>query len=448
MVGVKSVSLWEQCDDMSGVAIMRMSKTVILGLVAGAVGVVAPAIAQTPVGPSAQGYFDRDRNTPVTQRQDAALSPGGIPAGSFRLYPTLSTQFGYSDNVFASNVNEQSSSVARGNASLNFVSNWGRHALEFFGALGGTTYFDADSANTYTATFGANARIDASRDTTLDGGASYFQGKEELTENPAAGLIEPVEYRELLADIGIQQTFNRIRLGASLSTSDYEYNDSTLFNGRPQDQDFRDHSSVALQIRSDIALTYDTSLFAQFTTSTIEYDAPGFLAPSRDADDYEYLAGADFDLTNLTRGQVGIGWFSREFDSPLVSNVDGFAVNAGVDWFVTPLISTAFNARRGMTESALLTAPSAVETSVAAGVDYAFRRNVTLSGGVSYSNFDYKGLDRSDDNWMIQTGASYLVNRWSAVTFDLSYTTRASSGTAMGTDYDRIMGLIGIRLYR
>lgn len=427
---------------------MRKSWALLFAAFAAGVAGLSQATAQTPPAPS-QGYFDRDRNISVSQRREPSLAPLGIPAGAFRLYPELYLGAGYTDNAYATDVVRESSTIGVGQVSANLVSDWGRHALNLFGVLGANTYFDASQADTYTINLGFDGRADLSLNSILFGGASVFVGKEPLTQNPAVGLISPVRYEQVLGNVGYQVAFNRLQLTAELSAADYNYRDSTLFTGQRVAQDFRDFQSLTASLRSAVALTHETALFAQYSYTDIDYDLTGAGGlPARDAIYHEFLVGADFDLTNLIRGNVGAGYYSRRFDSAALANLNGFAINAGVEYFVTPLVTLSVDARRGISESALLTATSVRDTSIRVGADYEFRRNILVSLGGEYRELAYQGIDRRDDRWSLDGTVDYKLNRWSAISVQAAHIWQDSSGTAVGRDFNQFQTLVGLRLYR
>lgn len=413
-----------------------MSRKFILlaGGAAGALLAASPAFAQ---------------NTSVSERAGASYGPQGIPAGSFRFYPELYLGVGYTDNAYANDDYKEESTIGVATASANLVSDWGLHELNIYGDISTNTYFDEGDADNYTGSVGFDGRLDMARGFAGFGGAEYAKGVESLVDNPADGLLEPPEYETVSANVGYTASLGRLSLEMGVAGSDYNYDDTRLFDNTITDQDFRDFRAVTGTIRTGTEVTADTSVFLEFNATGTDYDQEGtaFFA-DRDSDTYELLVGSDFDITNLIRGTASIGGFTRSFEDPALDSYEGIAANVGLEWFATPLLTVEFDVNRSAGESAIQSSPGVTSTAISTGAFYEYKPNIILRGGVWYDKLDYEGLDRTEHTFGVDTGLDYYINRFSAIALDLSYASMEGNGADARREYDALSALVGIRLYR
>ncbi len=89
----------------------------------------------------------------------------GINAGGFTFLPRVSTSTVYDNNVFATPSNHDGDGYANMDGQLGIVSNWSRHALEFYIGGGGNRYMDLKDESKGYANVGVAGRVDVNRDT-------------------------------------------------------------------------------------------------------------------------------------------------------------------------------------------------------------------------------------------------------------------------------------------
>ncbi len=159
------------------------------------------------------------------------------------------------------------------------------------------------------------------------------------------------------------------------------------------------------------------------------------MAITRDSDGYEVVGGAEFKLTNLAQGGVYAGYQSQDYDDPTLSEIDGIAYGANVDWFVTPLTTVRFEAASSIQETIQAGASGYMDNSVGLRIDHEFMRNVILGSHVSFANQDFEGVARDDDVLRAGTGIDYLLNRNFSLRLGYDYSDRDSS--VAGLDYSR-----------
>ena len=393
--------------------------------------------------------FKRDRNVSVKERPKPGYITDGIPAGSFRVQPQLDLQTEFNDNIFATEINEQSDTIFIIAPSVQAKSDFGRHELIFGGNVRHQEYAEVGTESF--TDYGANidGRLDVKRGTYINAGTNYQKAHEgRSAAGLASGSLEPIEfditnfYGEAVHETG------RIRASVSGGFGKWNYEDGELIGGVEGDQDFRDRDIIDAGLRVDYAISPDTAVFARARYQDQQHD---FVVPGgvpRDQDGYIFDVGADFDLTNLIRGEVGVGYINRKFDAPLTPDFDGLSYSAKVDWFATPLITVSGNGSRSVNASGIVASPAFVDTSVGIGADYEYRRNIIISAGYQFSDQKYRGIDRSDKRNVLTAGATYLMNRNVGFSASVVRNSLSSDGALSQSDFGITQVRFGLTLKR
>lgn len=391
----------------------------------------------------------QSNNTSVRERGRPEFDAVGVPFGAYRAFPVLELGAVHNSNVFATEAAEESDTSYSLDTSVNLVSDWGRHALDFNLGSSSLFYSDLDDQNVTNLTAGADAQLDIVRGAFLTGSVQYLDGAEALAQSPTVGLVEPIDYNTLSAELGAVVEGVRTRLTTRVGLSESDYDDGVLFDGSAQDQDFRDTTTIDASARVDLAVTADTAVYVEagFNTRDADLDPPQVFA-NRDSDGYEILAGAAFDITNLVRGDVGVGFFSQSFDQAGVAEVEELAVRGLVEWFPSPLFTVALEAERGVGDAGLGGAAGSIVSEFGVSADYEVLVNAILNGGISYREDDYQGFDRTDSVWAVNLGGEYLINRAAAIYAGYSYADQSSDGTGPGREYEQSIFRVGLRLQR
>src|ERR1700704_4974097 len=118
---------------------------------------------------SAQGVVNSPRGD---------YDPKGMPLGGFRLFPALTLDIGFDDNIYRTPANENSSLFFDVAPRLDLRSQWANHMLNVHGGL---LYKNYTSANSETHTdwdVGANGRLDIVRGADIAADISYLSTRE------------------------------------------------------------------------------------------------------------------------------------------------------------------------------------------------------------------------------------------------------------------------------
>lgn len=416
----------------------------VIAAVFGWVAIDAPAAAQDG------DNFSRDRNQSVRGRAKPEYDARGVRLGGFMAYPELTIAAEYNDNIFATNLNPQEDLVTHVRGRLDITSNWSTHELNFRLDSPSRFYSDFDENNTTDVIGAVDGRLDVYRDFNLFGGVEYGDMTEPLSSSPTAQpLREPIEYVRASANVGAVKAFNRLRVSGEARYGDYDFEDGFLFDDTPVDQDDRDRSVIEFGVRADYALSPMTALFVAVGANERNYklDPPDVIV-DRDSTGYEVLAGADFDIARLVRGEIGVGYLSQEYDDPSVGDTNGLALRSRIEWFPDELVTVTFGAAREVADAGAFGASSYVSNNATFAIDYEWRRNVVFGMRADYSVDDYNGIDREDRRWDAVATGDYLIDRNAALFFELGHYEQESDGAQFGRDYDIDRVVVGIKLRR
>jgi len=414
------------------------AKYVAAGALLGALSVPGTAIAQVQTDAPAS-LFERDRNISVRERPRPDYISNGYNIGTFQVQPEIGLAVEYYDNVFGDAVDEESDVVYVAQPAVIAESTWSRHSLVGDAAVSSRNYQEFTDENTVDYTVGVGGRLDILRSAFVEAGARYSDLHEQRTAPGLANrAAEPIEYDQADVFVGTQVERGRVRLGAEVDTAFFDFDDVALENGGVGDLDFRDRTEYGATARADVAISPDTAIFLRGSVRDYQYyqrPAPGEL--ERDSTGYTVDTGADFDIRGVARGVVGAGYTEREFEDPTLDNISGVTLNGSLEWFATDLTTVTFNSSRGVSEAAIGSAAAFLSTSVSATIDHELRRNIIVSGTVSWEEDDYQNIDRNDNRIQVAAGVSYFVNRHLGLRASYAYVDQTADGSAGFQEYDR-----------
>jgi hypothetical protein len=420
-----------------GIDIVTSNKTFLF---AGAALLLATGTSTTALAQasSPESNFSRDRNVSVSARPRADYQASGIHAGGFTIYPKLTTTFEHNDNIYAAKTGKQDDNVWHVNPELVATSNWNRHFLSAYVRGGFNRYSDNSTENSDDYGVGADGRIDVTRNTLINAGASFNRSTEPRTSpNSPAAAKEPTQFDTTGAYLGASQEFNRLKLATRLDFTKLNYDDTPKVGGGVVDQDYRDRNVTTLMARADYAVSPDTALFLEVTGNKRDYrQAKPAVTLNRDSDGVQVLAGANFELGALTRGELGVGYIKQNYDDPAAQDLDGFGARAQVEWFPTQLTTVTLTGARTVEESGDPSIAGYLSNNATLRVDHELLRNVLLSANVSTGKDEYKGIDRDDKNTGAGVSATYLLNRNVGLALNYTYQKRASSGVKAGAEFE------------
>ena len=394
-------------------------KTTIAAIVA-AMGLVPLAVhAQEDDGSN----FSRDRNTSVTQRIPAGYEPLGLQVGGFNVAPTLSIGLEKNDNIYYQAFDKTGDTILETAPAVTIASNWGRHELTATLSADYDSYEKHTSENTLSWNSGIAGRLDVHGADYLFGGLGYSQNYEPPYAPDVLALneiVHPIKFDATQANLGFVVQGNRLKFTGSGAYADYTYFNTTTLTGIPVAQNTRDYDSYLWTGRLDYAVSPDTAIYGILDDNTRTYRLAS--VKSQGSNGYDFSLGADFDVTNLVRGHVAVGYLSQSYKNPLYKDTTSPAFNVAVEYFPTEMTTIHFTANTTVNETPQVDASGFVSNDLSLGVDHELLRNFVVSANYEYIMDKYHGFDinRHDDRSALNFMGRYLLNR--NVTINAGYT--------------------------
>ena len=381
--------------------------------------------------------YDRGRNIGVLDRDRPDYDAVGLHLGGFTLFPKLQTDLGASDNVFATHSDKTADGFVQESPSARLVSNWSRNSLTAEAGASFSQFFTQSTEDENGGYLKADGRLDVYQDSYFAAGLDAQRIFEPRTDTGSpADAVEPVPINTEGGYLqGVYQT-GRLRFRGDLQARNYDYENVDSLLGGVIEQRDRDRVTVDERARTEFAVTPDTAVFLQYTHENSNYTRPLAGEPSRDSEENRFLVGADFDISALVRGAVGVGYADRQYATPVFTDISGVILGAKVEYFTTPLATVTVAGSRVVEDSAFIHSGGFFNNSVALKLDYEVLRNLLINGAVGYEEDDYQGLDRTDRIPNATLGARYFVDRNWGIAITGNYGRRESSGTFSSPSFD------------
>ena len=406
-----------------------------LAVLAGACLVAMPTTAQTE-----RDYYPRDRTLSVTERPHPEFEPLGLPVGSFLILPSITTGITYDDNIYAQRRDETGDWIATIGADVAVKSTWSRNAASLHGGVVRNQYLGAGSQSTTDYDLGADGRLDVGDgNVALSAETARFTQSRSDVDAPNAA-VRPIRYDRSLVSAGGEQELGRVRVAATLDWRRYRFDDGHTATGLLLDQSFRNRDVTGEDVRVDYALSPRIALYIDGAANQRSYEVVPIGGPPRDSHGYTIEAGADFDITNLVRGHIQLGYLSQRGQSGIWS-ASGFSGRGKVEWFATPLITVTLAAGHTIEDSAELDTPAYLSTSADATIDYELLRNliITARGKIEWDRF--QATDQRARRTRESLGARYRMGRNVVLDAQYEHLSQSPSGVPgiRGFDDNRLM---------
>lgn len=430
-----------------GDMVLKRLKRQMLGLLLATApdGLHAQGTDDNMVTPSLPLEFDRGRNIGVLDRPRPEYTSQGIPLGGFTLQPKAELGVGYTTNAYQNASNQGDGYVVFAPSGV-VSSHWSRHELTASGGASLYRYFTQGRRNRDGWNGALEGRFDATADVAIAASARVRKDAEPPTSAayPTAAA-ESSQYLTAVGQISPTATLGRTKLQGSYSFSTTAFDPVRSFAGTVIDQANRNSHAHSGILRSEYAISPDTSLFLQGSFDRATYLhrlAPG--VPNRDSKTWRALAGATFDLATLVRGAVGVGYMSHRYDTPLYRNFADFTAEARVDYFASPLTTVTLTARRIAQDATLLDLGGYINSSVALRVDHELRRNILLDAQAGYEHDAFKGTPASLDILKTSAGVRYMATRVLGFGLSVEHDQRRAHSTALISPYSETRVMLRI----
>jgi len=382
------------------------------------------------------------------EAEEDPFAPLGIRAGSFLLFPELSTESVYSDNIFLSSSNREDDWALEFTPRLTARSDWSRHSL--IGTISAVrSYYERfESENEETFSAAVTGQIDIRRNTNLVMQASYSQnlGDRSDTDFPSDSSERSQERNHGLSLEG-NHTFNRVTLTLRGEISDEDFEDGVRNDGTIINNDDRDFTERRLTGRAGYEFQPGVTAFVEASTNERNFaeriDDNGTINGSSG---YDVQGGLSFQLTGKLTGEASAGYALQTPDDAALSDVDGLIFNAGLEWQASGLTTLRFDASSTVAETTQTGSAGSVVRAAEVSIEHRPRRNIVLGARVEFEREEFSGSSGEDDEWRFGLTGEYNFTRSIAMT--LAYEHLKSTSSSPGSDYNENEIRLGMRVRR
>lgn len=370
-----------------------------------------------------------ERNTAVRDRRHPELDAQGLPLGIFTVSPSLGVAGIYDDNVRATETDAKSDALIRVSPQLLLRSEWPVNSLNVRLAADAERYFDLTTENGTDLDAGMDGKLGFSRDTELRFVGRWQRQRESRRSQDVFVITEkPVRFSTTSFGVALKHDMSRIKLAGEASVQRFDYENARLQDGTPIDQNFRDSNLIRLRGRVAYAQSPALSWFGQLTYEQRDYRIARTTRPPRDSDGYEVLGGVVFEPSVLARGEIGVGYLKRNYQSDVFGDFSGLAMNAKVELFPSQLTTVTVKAMREANDAGIPQSSGYVTTGGEITVDHELLRSLILTASASYETDRFNGIDRRDKRWAARAVADYRMNRNISLRLSYDYLDIGSNG--------------------
>jgi len=400
----------------------------------GATPIGPPLAGPQPPPPSRPRPVRRVRGARDALAETEPFGQAGIALGTFILRPAIEIGVNATDNV-ADSRDEQGAVGLLVAPELSLVTEDDRYRVE---ALidAEAIFYGEDEFDERDADARIVGRYELTSRTTIEAEAGYSYDLERFNDpdTPDAAAERPA-VQEFEAQLGATHRLGRLGLGLSGAVQREVNEDVTLASGETISRRELDTTEYALRQRTSYELSRAAIPFGEVAIGRREFDQPvdddGF---ERSALWGELRGGLLFDRGEKLRGEVALGYRREELDDDRLEPLDVLIADASVIWSPRRLteLRLEFDTETGSTGL-----PGASGTVLYSGAFIASRQvgaRLNLEAGAQLEYERFVGAGRRDVTFSAFAGASYALNRFSALVGRYGYERTDSTDNESDTD--------------
>ena len=373
------------------------------------------------------------------------FGPIGYGVGSTRIFPYVEQSLGFDSNPEQISTGVKSSPFSRTEGGFTVQSNWSVHELRGTVHGGYDDFFDNPRANRPDAVGVFDLRLDATRDTKLDGEARFNID----TQRPGSPELNvAVRDRPLITSVGTTlgatETIGRFDVGLHGLFDRTAYDNGMLTDGTPIDLAFQNVNDYGVKLRVGYDLKPGLQPFAEVGYDRrVHDDTIDPFGYRRDSDGFGGRVGSTFEFGPVLTGTASVGYATRVYDDPRLKDLRGPTVSGSLAWAATPLTTLTLQGSTAFNETTVIGSSGIESRAVGVALSHALFRYLTITAAVGYQQDDYVGVPIIERTLTASLKADYHLTRSLVLTGTLSHQRLRS--TVEGSDYTQDVALVGIR---
>lgn len=417
-----------------------------LALLAGAGAPASAQLLQDPITivvpneppiSTARSVFARTQDIAVADRMLPAFSAQGISVGAFDVFPGVSIGGLYTTNLFANNDDRRDDVALVVRPEVTVRTSAGPYHVAAYARGDLRRYSTYTSENTEEGLVGLRGSVAIGALSNVIGGLSYGSliNPRYAADSPA-DAAKPIEYHAFNAYGGgtIEGASTRVIFRGDVAR--LRFSDTPSRDGGTLFTRDRDRTRYQALVRVERAISPAFSIYGAGTLNKVDYRlaTPGL--GTRDSKGYGLYVGSSFELTNLLRGDVRVGYIRQNFDLANIRPISGVGTLAKLVYFPNRLLTVTATAQSSIEDSGVPGSGGFLHRGGSLRADHELRRYIIASIEGGYFRDTYRGLNRRDSLPYADAGLTYLSrNHWNA-RLGYRYLARDCTCTASVTNFD------------
>lgn len=199
---------------------------------------------------------------------------------------------------------------------------------------------------------------------------------------------------------------------------------------------YKDRQDMGLSGYLFYAIMSKTSIYAGYDHIDVDYD-DDTSANLSDSNLNRYFTGVKWDITAKSKGNIKVGYLTREFDKDTENDFDGIMTEVAFDHNFTSSTGISCRGAKSNQESDIAGSSYIDSTMLGLGYNQKITTKIMASLELRWENLDYNNISRTDDIYMISPKLQYKFTDWLTSDLVYSYKTRdAESDTTTNYDYE------------
>ena len=354
---------------------------------------------------------------------ESDFAPLGVRSGGLVMFPSAETGVEATDNVFQVDQVQRSDMGYFVAPALRIESDWVRHSLRIDAASRHVFYFNNPSEDELDFDTRGELRIDVRRDTTLEFEAGYFLEQEGRGQIDVPGTAaEPPNEHTLDGSVTLTHQFGRFDASVEGSVEREIFEDVDLIGGGEQNNSDRDYTEYEGTLRIGYDISPKLQPFVRASYSVREHDEEiDDNGLRRDSEGFAVEAGVEFEISPLLIGEVAVGYVEREYDDVALSDIEDVTFEGSLLWRPSPITTVSFSARTDVEETGTGTLSGSIEREFEVFITHALRQNLMVGGSAQYIIEDFTGGSLREETLFLALGLTYQFNRAVALRLGYSY---------------------------
>ena len=365
-----------------------------------------------------------DLSMSIFTRKQSEYDPLNIKLGSLLIEPSVSSSYGYTDNIYETDGNEIDSALFLKGAGLKITSDLPRHLIESEIIIKDADFIDVKSENYRDYMLYAGGRIDVASRFSIPLALKYSKEHVERNDIEDTDGVTPTLFYVSGVETGFKYLGGTIGLLYKVSAFETNYDNNFLSNGtliNNQDRN-RFELSHSLTINTAESGKIAPFIFGNFKEVNYSTSVDDF-GIDRDSSGWIAGLGSKISFSGLSSSTFKYGKMSRDFDDPSLKTVYEPFYGIDLNWEPTTLLGLNLSGQRFIDESGLSNASASVNSSVELKAVYELAPNIYLYPEIKYLIKDYQSTDNREVE-RINTGLkmTYKMNRniWGAASYENS----------------------------